>query len=57
MREFIIVKIRRLDAERDLDGYLTIVPRVDRVPRAPEEWRLRQRLVGSEAFRRHLVGE
>jgi GNAT superfamily N-acetyltransferase len=57
MREFIIVKIRPLDAEGDLDGYLQVVHQVDRFPRTAAEWRERQRLAGPDAFRRHLVGE
>jgi GNAT superfamily N-acetyltransferase len=57
MREFNIVKIRRLDAERDLEGYLEILHQVDRFPRSAEEWRERQRQAGPDEFRRHLVGE
>jgi GNAT superfamily N-acetyltransferase len=57
MREFNIVKIRRLDADRELDGYLDVVQQVDRFPRTPAEWRERQRLAGPDAFRRYLVGE
>src|SRR5215472_8343061 len=54
---FNIVKIRRLDAERDLSGYLDVVHQVDRFTRSAEEWRERQRLAGPGAFRRYLVGE
>lgn len=57
MREFNIVKIRRLDAERDLDGYLEILHQVDRFPRSPDEWWERPRAAGPDEFRRHLVGE
>jgi ribosomal protein S18 acetylase RimI-like enzyme len=57
MLEFSIVKIRRLDAERDLAGYLAVVHQVDRFPRTADEWRERQRLAGPDAFRRYLVGE
>jgi len=51
------VKIRRLDAERDLEGYLEILHQADRFPRSAEEWREREREVGPDEFRRHLVGE
>jgi GNAT superfamily N-acetyltransferase len=51
------VKIRPLDAEGDLDGYLRVVHQADRFPRTEAEWRERQRLAGPDAFRRHLVGE
>ena len=54
---FNIVKIRRLDAERDLSGYLDVVHQVDRFTRSAEEWRERQRLAGPGAFRRYLVRE
>jgi hypothetical protein len=57
MREFIIVKIRPLDAEHDLDGFLRVVHQVDRFPRTEAEWRERRRLAGPDAFRRYLVGE
>jgi GNAT superfamily N-acetyltransferase len=57
MRGFNIVKIRRLDAERDLSGYLDVVHQVDRFPRTAEEWLERQRMAGPDAFRRYLVGE
>src|SRR5215467_11154256 len=57
MRGFNIVKIRRLDAERDLDGYLEILHQVDRFPRSAEEWWERQRQAGRDEFRRYLVGE
>ena len=57
MRKFIIVKIRLLDAEHDLDGYLAVVHQVDRFPRSAAEWRERQRPAGTDAFRRYLVGQ
>lgn len=57
MRGFSIVKIRRLDAERDLEGYLEVLHQVDRFPRTAEEWWDRQRLAGPDEFRRYLVGE
>src|SRR5215472_18997953 len=57
MWEFNIVKIRRLDAERDLEGYLAVVHQIDRFPRSAEGWRERQRHAGPEEFRRFLVGE
>src|SRR5215831_10624748 len=57
MRKFIIVKIRLLDAEHDLDGYLAVMHQVDRFPRSAAEWRERQRPAGTDAFRRYLVGQ
>jgi hypothetical protein len=60
MRGFNIVKIRRLDAERDMDKYLYVVHQADRCPRTAAELRERPRLAGLDgldAFRRCLVGE
>jgi hypothetical protein len=57
MREFNIVKIRRLDAEHDLEDDLEILHQVDRFPRSAEDWRELRRPAGPVEFRRHLVGE
>jgi hypothetical protein len=38
------VKIRRMDAERELDGHLAVAHLADRFPRGAAEWRERRRV-------------